>query len=591
MATFELIEDATYRITGTITQEDIEKINSFSTRTILVLQNTVGQSSDTISKINSKNVVFSVLGGLDYFKKDKYNNSGYIERTYSNPQGLTEILCYFESIEAEINPNWTDTQRCMYIHNALATDMEYVKHLPQDVVEDGVTERSLNGILYGQLTCAGLAKAYKEMLDRQNIQCIYQNQRSVHAFNVVELEGKMRGVDVTWDCTKKSNEKCSFKNFGLDPNFYMKHGHRIQKDEQEQVYDLTPFEEKKLLQDYEVIKTAIEQRKSYIPFFQNDRGKKKGRFLPVDNFMKELQEEQSAIIKIRLLQKMGVDIQGADEATRERYGFISDYIGTNRGKNTLDLTLSDITKRVGFQGYLISKNWEPILVTIENGKRKESDLSQEQKDILIPLLYGEVKEYYTKAFMHDASRVDELKKMYEALQNEAPENKAKIATISAHLYSKIKFLANGKEFFDTLGVSEDNQITEIVSEKSQNCLEINKEKHLDEKSQHEYDLDFLYAVIQNDILNINQAGRCYTQEDLLRLVQDVRQGSEFDSTISDDEIKTLYDEATSRNMTSEDICRGTVDSGVGMNDVRDVIREMSRDNSKDKSKDNNVKEF
>jgi len=40
-------------------------------------------------------------------------------------------------------------------------------------------------------------------------------------------------------------------------------------------------------------------------------------------------------------------------------------------------------------------------------------------------------------------------------------------------------------------------------------------------------------------------------------------------------------------MTSEDICRGTVDSGVGMNDVRDVIREMSRDNSKDKSKDNN----
>ena len=66
----------------------------------------------------------------------------------------------------------------------------------------------------------------------------YQNQRSVHAFNVVELDGKLRGVDVTWDCTKNPGEKCSFRNFGRDPKFYEKYGHQIAGDSQEIVFDL-----------------------------------------------------------------------------------------------------------------------------------------------------------------------------------------------------------------------------------------------------------------------------------------------------------------------------------------------------------------
>ena len=230
MATFELIEDGTYRVDGEITQEDVKRINAFKIRTNLVLQNTRGQSSEIISKINTDNVYFSILGGLDYYEKSKYNTQDYRERTQSNPKGLTKILQYFETIEARIDPEWTDTQKCMYAYNALAIDTNYVRDLSQDILTAGVTERSLNGILYNQLTCAGIAKTFKEMMDRLGINCYYQNQKSVHAFNVFELYGKLRVIDCTWDCTDRDDEKCSFRNFGQDPDFYKKYGHQIDRD-------------------------------------------------------------------------------------------------------------------------------------------------------------------------------------------------------------------------------------------------------------------------------------------------------------------------------------------------------------------------
>ena len=246
MATFELIEDGTYRVEGEITQEDVERINAFKIRTNLVLQNTRGQSSEIISQINTDNVYFSILGGLDYYEKGKYNTQDYRERTQSNPKGLTKILQYFETVEAGINPEWTDTQKCMYAYNALAVDTNYVRDLDQDILTAGVTERSLNGILYNQLTCAGIAKTFKEMMDRLGINCYYQNQKSVHAFNVVELDGKLRGIDCTWDCTDRDDEKCSFRNFGQDPEFYKKYGHQIERDSEETVFDLTPFTEQEV---------------------------------------------------------------------------------------------------------------------------------------------------------------------------------------------------------------------------------------------------------------------------------------------------------------------------------------------------------
>lgn len=581
MATFELIEDGTYRVDGEITQEDVKRINAFKIRTNLVLQNTRGQSSEIISKINTDNVYFSILGGLDYYEKSKYNTQDYRERTQSNPKGLTKILQYFETIEARIDPEWTDTQKCMYAYNALAIDTNYVRDLSQDILTAGVTERSLNGILYNQLTCAGIAKTFKEMMDRLGINCYYQNQKSVHAFNVVELDGKLRGIDCTWDCTDRDDEKCSFRNFGQDPDFYKKYGHQIDRDSEETVFDLTTFTEQELKENYRVIANAINARKRIVYPFKNFDRDRKRKFLPVNKFMEQLQDEKSAFIKIKLLQQFGTMPEEIGEfvnATSGRYGFINDYMGTNNSSTSVGQTLQKIDEQSNLGGNLIMRDGKVVLLTHENGVRRETPLTQEQQETLSPILYEDIKNYYTQFFQTEASQIDELIATYDMVKNMPQEMAMKTATLKAHLYTKIRLFANGYKFFEQLGIQKEE--IELVTGKAKEYLEGTREVVDDPKAKHECDLDFLYAIVQNDIIDIMVAGKDYTEQDLSRLMAEVRTNWE-DAEFSDDEFKTLFDEALSKTMNSEDISRGTADSGIGINEINSVTKEIRRTHTQD----------
>lgn len=582
MATFELIEDGTYRVEGEITQEDVKKINAFKIRTNLVLQNTKGQSSEIIKQINTDNVYFSILGGLDYYEKDKYDTNSYRERTQSNAKGLTKILEYFEGIEAEINPEWTDTQKCMYAYNALAVDTDYVKDLKQDILSDGVTERSLNGVLYNQLTCAGMAKTFKEMMDRLGINCYYQNQRSVHAFNVVELEGKLRGIDVTWDCNAKGEDgKCSFKNFGQDPKFYQKYGHQIARDSQETVFDLTTFTEQEIQENYEVIESAINKRERVVQPFKNYDRDRKRKFLPVDSFMEELQEEKSALIKLRLLNQLNIMPQEIEEfvsTTSSRYGFLNDYMGSNKGDTTTMKTLEDIQNKVNINGMILMKNGKAVVITQEDGKRKEVPFTQEQQEELSSLLYKEIKDYYTQYFQNEALRIDDLIETYSMIQNMPPEMATKTATLKAQLYTKINLLANGDNLFKQLGIPKED--VEMTSQKAKECLEGTIEIADNSKPQHEYDLDYLYAIIQNDVIDTVVTGREYTEDNLDKLMEDVRTNWQ-DAEFSEEDFKVLLDEILSKTMNSEDISRGTVDSGIGIDEINSITNEIRRSQTRD----------
>jgi len=580
MATFELIEDGTYRVEGEITQEDVDRINAFQIRTCLVLTNTKGQSSEIIGQITSDNVYFSILGGLDYYNKEKFNSSNYIERTQSAPKGLTKILQYFEKIESEMKPEWTDTQKCMYAYNALAVDTEYVKDLKQDILSSGVTERGLNGVLYNQLTCAGMAQTFKEIMDRLDIPCHYQNQRRVHAFNVVELDGKLRGIDVTWDCTKSDGEKCSFRNFGRDPNFYEKYGHQISGDSEETVFDLTTFTDEEIQENYAVIESAINQRSKIVHPFRNfDRDRKK-KFLPVDKFMECLQDEKSAITKLRILQQIGTlpeEMTEVTNATSSRYGFIADYIGTNHGIINSRDVLEEIQKSNNLPGNLIMKDGQILLVSYENDERKEAPLTQEQREGITPSLLADVKEYYTQYFETEAPQIDSLLESYATIESMPPELAQKTATLKAHLYTKIRLFANGDKFFEQLGIPKEE--IELVSGKAKSYLESTKDIEVDPQSKHENDLDFLYAIVQNDVIDTLVAGREYSQEDLARLMEDVRANWE-DAEFSDDEFKVLLDEALSKTMNPEEVSKGTVNLGVGIEETNAVTAEIRNTKTK-----------
>ena len=309
MAEFIYKDKNTYKVKGNLTEEDINKINSFKNRTTLILDNTKGLTSSLIAQINSDRVVFSIKGGLDYETKEKYKTKNYMDRTLVSVSGLKNIIKYFEYSEKFIDPNWNELEKAMFLYNSLVVDMEYAENY-DNVLPRGITERSLNGILYGKLVCAGFALVYKEMLDRVGIKNYYQNQRDVHAFNVIEIDGKKYGVDVTWDnCDKKNTEgKCGFTRFGHDPEFYEKHGHQLYKevdisddfdnpvlekvyDTDEEEFDLSLLDIKELKKCYSHIALKIQQRKPLTYNLQDQSIEIKDKYLPVDTLEKRIKQE------------------------------------------------------------------------------------------------------------------------------------------------------------------------------------------------------------------------------------------------------------------------------------------------------------
>ena len=98
----------------------------------------------------------------------------------------------------------------MYIYKTLTEALHYnMDHEPEYVNGKDVV-RSLNGLLHGRLVCSGFALVFKEAMDRIGVPCAYQNRQGHHSWNIVELEGKLRGVELTWDCCgKNKNNKTS----------------------------------------------------------------------------------------------------------------------------------------------------------------------------------------------------------------------------------------------------------------------------------------------------------------------------------------------------------------------------------------------
>lgn len=248
-----------YLVEGEITSEDVKRLNSLSKKVVLVLKNTKGQNVETIKEIKASNIEFSVVGGLNYLKKDKFRISSYIDRTLMRPMDLSKVISFFEKIESNIRYSWTNTQKCMYVYKTLVEALHYNKDHEPEYVGGKDIVRSLNGLLYGRLVCSGFALAFKEAMDRLGIPCAYQNRQGHHSWNVVELDGKLRGVELTWDCSEKhsNKNKCGFRYFGRQNNkaFYFKNDghHDISQETEETMYTFEAFSQKQLETDLRVI--------------------------------------------------------------------------------------------------------------------------------------------------------------------------------------------------------------------------------------------------------------------------------------------------------------------------------------------------
>lgn len=207
---------------------------------IIVFESTKGLKKETIAGL-SDNITISITGGLTP-KKTKFNNEHYQSRTYYTKQELLGIIQRFELIERKINPLWTDEEKMMFVYQKLCEHLNY----QEDYFNGKDSCRNLLGMITGKSVCAGCAMIFKEAMDRLGIKCYYQNMQNHHGWNVVEINGKFYGIDLTWDVHAKQNNRCGFLYFCREDKrkFYSNEHHDLSREEEESECNLEsiPFE-------------------------------------------------------------------------------------------------------------------------------------------------------------------------------------------------------------------------------------------------------------------------------------------------------------------------------------------------------------
>ena len=213
---------------------DVDKINSYvrsNGSVTLKFPNTKSLSSELLRRLDS-NIDIIITGPYDdyRFKKNegKYYKSGvninqdFLESSTFSRNELIKIMEKIERIESYIPSNWDDLTKAIYIYDKLKKDIMYDPKYESKTSKD---IRSLRGIVSSKTVCAGYAVILKEFLDRQNIRCHYisglvpeeNNNYGGHAWNVVEIDGKLYPFDLTWENTEyRKGNNTSFDYFGQD---------------------------------------------------------------------------------------------------------------------------------------------------------------------------------------------------------------------------------------------------------------------------------------------------------------------------------------------------------------------------------------
>jgi len=156
--------------------------------------------------------------------KQKYNQERYQQRRTYSGRELKQIIGQMKVIEGNIPKEWNQMQKAKYIYEVLGKNIEYSLSAQRP--------SSLSVILDRKGVCAGYALLYKEMMDRQGIQCDYirgigfspnRTQSEKHAWNVLTIDGTSFPVDLTWDSPALRRGDTQLQYFGNNPRFFERH--------------------------------------------------------------------------------------------------------------------------------------------------------------------------------------------------------------------------------------------------------------------------------------------------------------------------------------------------------------------------------
>lgn len=227
-------------------KENVDHINEYVSRynikdtfdLLPVIQSLEGLTTDLIDGIDEKFQYFQVKSwqhavAVDTHIKGEYLYDGnkvfeskedYCESSciYTR-QELKEIIRKIEQIEKGIE-HLDDISKAAVVYDRIKRSISYENKTNETA---SLYTRSLRGLISGKTVCAGYATILQHVLQRQGIECKFVSGKG-HAWNNIVLNGKMYGVDLTWDAGAYHNGKkglSSMKYFLQDPTDFMS-GHK-----------------------------------------------------------------------------------------------------------------------------------------------------------------------------------------------------------------------------------------------------------------------------------------------------------------------------------------------------------------------------
>ncbi len=268
--------------------------------------------------------IVMVLGGLA--NKSKYNKERYKTRTTYTGRTIKQIISEMKQIESTIPESWSELQKAKKIYEILGKRIEYNYN-----EQEYDTQQSSNLTILNSRRgiCAGYSLLYKEMMDRQGIECEYvrgdviSNGRLLgrHAWNVLLINNQAIPVDLTWDSGELQKGKTQLSNFG---NEGFKQLHYQDKDEPnlEPYTYLTPEEVQAIdtTSNKETIKHAIEQ--TYIKF-EVMEGSQKAKERVKRAFEKYIQRDESNGFTRNEDARSGIENIPASKIVKE---LVADYV-------------------------------------------------------------------------------------------------------------------------------------------------------------------------------------------------------------------------------------------------------------------------
>ena len=196
-------------------------INSIKdSRAIILLDNTKGQNPKIIKNI-PQNIDIRVLGGYNFCDDAKFLKPKYAERTDYSPKILAKAIAKMQEIENNIDPNWSDFTKALFVFETLvkSIDYDYDNKCKEEV-------RNLTCLTTGFSRCAGFAICFKEMMDRLNIKNEFRNIEGTHSCNILFYKSKPFVVDLTFARNTLDDNSDNYHRFfgAFDPNeFFVTH--------------------------------------------------------------------------------------------------------------------------------------------------------------------------------------------------------------------------------------------------------------------------------------------------------------------------------------------------------------------------------